>query len=284
MIMKSGRLKLERNLTPDQFLLWWFDHAEAHGLATEYRTIFYSRYFDAQDRIGYVWEHFARRMDYFSRMDLEGKQFLDVGCGPGTEVLWAALRGANTTGIELHQLSLQTARKRLEILKRHFPVSVTLLDRNLLELEGQFDFILLRETFHHLEPRERVVEKLAQLLSDDGVLVIEETNGLNPIIQLKYLLIRGRNTITTKRRDDGVTYLFGNERITTARNLDGMFSKVGIAGRAEHFRLLPTALARIAPIARACWHFERMFKDLLMLRPFYLHYSWVGKREPKPHT
>ena len=47
--------------TPDQFLLWWFDNAERHGLAADYKEL-YRNYADRPDAIPYVWAHYQRRL------------------------------------------------------------------------------------------------------------------------------------------------------------------------------------------------------------------------------
>lgn len=263
-------------LSPDRFLLWWFDHAQEHGLVEKYRA-YYSHYYDARENIPYVWKHFAYRMRHLAALNLRNKKLLDIGCGLGTEIFWAALRGAVARGIELHKDSLEVARTRAQILRRHADVDVELYDKNMLDLDEKYDIIFLRETFHHLEPREGIVKKLAELLHPDGVLIIEETNGLNPVIQLKYWLVRGRRVVVTKVREDGVSYLFGNERITTHMTLDRMFEKYGIRGEAEYFRLLPTSVAEHNSVAKCFESLENRFHNRIWLRPFYLHYSWIGR-------
>ena len=267
------------DLAPDQFLIWWFKNAEAHGLSADYHLL-YPNYFDRPDAIPYVWRHFRYRMRHLMDVDLKGKAFLDVGCGIGTEVMWAAIQGADALGIDMHQLSFEIATKRLDILTRTEKIRCQIKKQNLLDLHGKFDVIFLRETFHHLEPRSQIVAKLAALLAPGGKIIIEETNGYNPVVQLKYFLVRGRNTVVTKRPSDGMAYLFGNERITTPNNLSKLFAPHDVTGNAEYFRILPTALARVQSIAKVAEFAEKLMRKSKIFAPVYLHYSWVGRKCP----
>lgn len=269
------------SLAPDEFLRWWFERAEEHGLDQAYASL-YANYFDRPDTIPYVWRHFARRMRGLENLDLKNKRFLDVGCGLGTEVMWAALRGADSVGLELHPQLLDIATRRLAILSGLVPVRCEIRRQNVLDLEGQFDVVFMREAFHHMEPRAKIVHKLAALLRPGGLLIIEETNGYNPLIQFKYLLTRGLRTVVTKRWPDGSSYLFGNERITTDTNLSCLFSPFGIKGQATYFRILPTKLARHSVLALMVEKIEGVLPDWAMFRPLYLHYSWSGIKRGEP--
>lgn len=109
-------------------------------------------------------------------------------------------------------------------------------------------------------------------------MIIEETNGYNPVVQLKYLRVRGFRTVVTKRWPDGTSYPFGNERITTGAYLTRLFAPHGIQGEATYFRLLPTVLARLPAIAAAAEMVELFLPNWKIFRPFHLHYSWVGEK------
>lgn len=275
-----ARTPLEGRLatcSPDEFLRWWFDHATTHALREEYER-YYPNYFSCRNSIEYVWRHYSHRMRHLAALNLCGRTLLDVGCGIATEALWAALRGARVTAIEMHERDLAVAKQRADILGRHASLAIELRDQNLFDVSGEFQIVYLRETFHHLEPRTQVVEKLASLISPDGVLIIEDTNGYHPLLQLRLFLARGFRVVITKSRTDGVTYLYGNERLTTPRNLNRLFRAKGIRGRADYFRLLPTALARHAVLAKLFAALEAALPNRRWLRPLYLHYSWVGRR------
>lgn len=269
-------------LPPDAFLRWWFSRAQEDGLESDYRILL-PRYFGCSEEIRYIWQHYNDRYKSLESTGLRGRRVLDVGCGIGTEVLWAALHGARTVGLELHRWSLSVARKRLAVLEAMgLPVGqCEIRHQGLMDLEesNSFDVIFLRETFHHLEPRLLVVEKLARLLKPGGWLIIEDTNGWNPFIQIKYLLARGFRTVVLKEDSEtGTKYLFGNERITTPRNIARLFNPYGITGEVRYFRLLPTKIAVLPFVASVVGLLEPSIGKLPFFWPICLHYTWVGRK------
>lgn len=281
--MNSAPLDKLRALLPHSFLVWWFERADLDELRGDYEALL-PRYFTQFGQMSYVWHHYNERYSTLAGAGLDGKRILDVGCGIGTEVLWAALHGARSVGIELHRWSLSVAQKRLKVLEglglKNGQCELRYQDLFDIKADEKFDIILLRETFHHLEPRLLVVDKLASLIKQGGWLIIEETNGWNPVIQLKYLAIRGRRTVVIKHdKEVNRKYLFGNERITTAGALNRLFRPYGITGKARYFRFLPTRIAQIPALFRVTEPVERLVQNSLLFRPLCLHYTWVGRKE-----
>ena len=46
-----------------------------------------------------------------------------------------------------------------------------------LDLDGQqFDFIFMKDVFHHLEPRKQIVKKIGEILAPGGSILIIEPN------------------------------------------------------------------------------------------------------------
>lgn len=267
-------------MLPDEFLRWWFANAQRHGLAADYAKL-YAHYSQAPDAIPYVWQHFRRRMRLLAGLMSPDKRMLDIGCGLGTEVLWASLRGVRAVGLELHRLSLDIAQRRKAILTDELGVGLPCEFRyqNVFEvLVGErYDIIFLREAFHHIEPRTEAVAKIAELLAPGGHLIIEEPNGWNPLIQLRLFKIRGRRTVVIKTDpENGRQYPFGNERITTPGNLARLFAPHGIAMEHVYFRILPTVLARIGCFTRAAQAVEPILEHLPLAAPLFLHYSCHG--------
>jgi len=174
-----------------------------------------------------------------------GLDLLEVGCGCGTESLWFALQGANVNGIDLKRERLNVVRERKSVVERLIgkTLACNFEEMSLLDLSPsvQYDIIWMEQTFHHLEPRETMCEHICQILKPGGKLVISETNGLNPIIQLQLFLKRGINTVTEYRDKQGQIHIYGNERILSANKLSYIFNYYGIIKESiEYFRILPS--------------------------------------------
>jgi len=136
--------------------------------------------------------------------------------------------------------------------------------------------IWLEQAFHHLEPREVVTEKIADLLKPGGHVVFQESNALNPFIQALLFRHRGFKTIIHSNRG-GKRYSYGNERILSARSLARSMAKVGVDKKSvRYFRCFP-----------ANRFFDRLFgieKFMVALQasgivaPIFTHYNLVAQR------
>lgn len=140
----------------------------------------------------------------------------------------------------------------------------------------KFDLIYMKDVFHHLEPREKVVEKLLTLLAPEGKIIIVEPNALNPLIQWKMFRIRGFKTVIEKSdRLTGERYLFGNERLVTGREMCRLFQRFGLEGCVRHMRLLPTQLVGYKNLVRAARGLEKLSIEK-MLPPACIHTIYIG--------
>lgn len=87
---------------------------------------------------------------------------LDVGCGSGRIILSMQRSGfKNLTGID-------------PFLERDLQDTVNLkvLKRELFEMTGQFDFIMLHHAFEHMDHPGKVLQKIRELLNPDGKVLI----------------------------------------------------------------------------------------------------------------
>jgi SAM-dependent methyltransferase len=87
---------------------------------------------------------------------------LDIGCGSGRVILSMQRSGfKNLTGIDpFLEKDLQDT-DNLKILKR-----------NLFEMSGQFDFIMMHHAFEHMDHPDKVLVKIKELLKPTGRLLI----------------------------------------------------------------------------------------------------------------
>ncbi len=205
-----------------------------------------------------------------------GARVLEVGCGLGTESLWLALQGGDVTGIDLRADRVAGAQARLAVMQRlghaqrcRFQFA-SVFD---LPAGAQYDLIWMEQTFHHLEPREQIVRKIASLLAPGGHLVISEANAWNPALQLELLIRRGLPRVIQLTGDDGRAHPYGVERVTTAANLRRLFADAGVVCESiRHFRMFPNR-----PVFDRFSAFETAPGTAAIL-PLFLYYNYVGVR------
>ena len=263
------------------FLAAWLDCASR--LDDEARHQFeryYAGYLKRFD--SYMRHSYDRRLEPLLTRVRAGMRVLEVGSGCGSECLFLASLGCEVTGIEIHKKRLHTARERQSLLEelRGAPlpcrfVKGSLFDEDLNLGGAPFDIVWMEEAFHHLEPRGRVGESIATLLPAGGRLVIAETNALNPLIQLQLLRARGWPKIRTFTDDRGRTHEYGVERVTSAVRLARLFGNAGFQTElVRHERLFPNL--GVAP--QALMALERFLN--FVPRCAFVHYTWVGRRNP----
>ena len=232
--------------TASDFLAAWFDHASE--LDDEARRQFERYYAGYVGRFNsYIRQSYDRRLEPLLSLVQAGTRVLEVGSGCGSECLFLATLGCDVTGLELGGRRLHAARERQSLLEtlRGAPLPCRFLEGSLfdgdLDLGGKrFDVVWMEEAFHHLEPRNRVGERIAALVEAGGHLVIAETNVLNPLVQLSLLRARGLPKIRTFTDDRGRTHEYGVERVTSARSLTRLFEEAGFRTElVRHERLFP---------------------------------------------
>lgn len=127
------------------------------------------------------------------RAPLAGKKVLDVGCGGGILSEGLARAGAQVTGIDLAEASLNVASDHadssgLEIEYQCIPVEA-LADQR----PGEYDIVACMEMLEHVPDPASIVTACSQLLKPDGDLFLSTLNR-NPksfllaIIGAEYLL------------------------------------------------------------------------------------------------
>ncbi len=124
-------------------------------------------YFDEVEQRKYFVEPHIPDFAQFERW--RGKKVLEVGCGLGTDAVNFVRAGADYTGVDLSDKSLELARKRFEVfgLKGRFvPCNAEKLashvERNAFDLVYSFGVI------HHTPDQRAVVEQIRQVIKPDG--------------------------------------------------------------------------------------------------------------------
>lgn len=207
---------------------------------------------------------------------MPGCRMLEVGSGCGTESLWAAMHGTRVHGIDIRADRVAVAHARQTILEHALG---TTLDcrfevRSLLDVEpARYDIVWLEQAVHHLEPRERALDRIVDLLEPGGFLVVSEANAANPLLQLQLLLRRGWRTVGTLVDDDGRVHPYGNERVLRPGTLVRALDRRGVRTQSlRRFRVFPNvpAFDGARPVEEAL--------EKAWLAPLTTHYNYVGRR------
>jgi ubiquinone/menaquinone biosynthesis C-methylase UbiE len=98
---------------------------------------------------------------------LSGKSLLDIGCNDGFFCGYAIFDGASRV------VGLDRSKAAISYAKQRFPEAEFLNQTWDVLPEGPFDTILLLSAIHYAEDQAAMIHRLVNLLSDDGVLVLE---------------------------------------------------------------------------------------------------------------
>ena len=124
-------------------------------------------YFDeVEQRKHFVEPHIPE----FAQFDhWRGKRVLEVGCGIGTAAVNFARAGAEYTGVELSETSLDLTRKRFEI----YGLKGNLLLGNAEQLSAyveqkHYDLVYSFGVIHHSPNQRAIVEQIRKVIREDG--------------------------------------------------------------------------------------------------------------------
>ena len=270
------------DLLPSDFLLQWFSR----------------KYWDYQNETIFVkyYKSYLKQFPQYTRnsydlrlkpvIDIVNKynkdiNLLEIGSGCGTEALYFSMLGCSVTGVEFQKQMVDVALKRKYILedKLNNALDCNFINQSILDYDKdrKYDIIWMEETFHHLEPRELIIDKVHSLLKHGGYLIISEPNYLNMLIQIKYFMARGFRTTYTAYDDSGRKHLIGHERILRAKKLARHMEKRNInIINIEYIRLLPN----IFPDNNIYRSIDEQFNKIIppfIKKYFAIQYNYVGK-------
>lgn len=172
-----------------------------------------------------------RLLPAIEMIDRPGMRVLDAGCGVGTEALLFAELGAEVTAVDLHPPRIEAARRRIEragtVGRR---IELVCGDISRVSRPGRFDVVWSMESISHIDPPGRFVGAMRENLRSGGILVITDSNGLNPWLRLAAFRGRGRR-VYEERRDakTGMPVRYANERLLTVTSLHRLLARAGFA-------------------------------------------------------
>lgn len=110
--------------------------------------------------------------------NLQGSKILELGCGTGASTVALAEQGADVTGLDIEESSLNVAKDRCEIYR----LDVNIMQGNATEIrslfsDGKFDFIIFYASLEHMTHEERMTALTDAwlLLPENGILAVIET-------------------------------------------------------------------------------------------------------------
>jgi ubiquinone/menaquinone biosynthesis C-methylase UbiE len=124
-------------------------------------------YFDEVEKRKHFVESHIPAFAQFDRW--AGKRVLEVGCGIGTAAVNFARAGADYTGVELSEASLNLTRKRFDVYGLQGRFILCNAEQLTTHLEGNhYDLVYSFGVIHHSPNQRAIVEQIRKVVRDDG--------------------------------------------------------------------------------------------------------------------
>jgi ubiquinone biosynthesis O-methyltransferase len=121
-----------------------------------------------------------KRLDFIvnsiKAMNNPEARILDIGCGNGNISLALGSLGYNVTGVDIDQMSIDTASGR----NKYSNVKFEVLDANSFVMNDAFDAVVCSEVLEHLSKPYELLESIYRILKPGGVFVATVPNGYGP--------------------------------------------------------------------------------------------------------
>lgn len=154
-----------------------------------------SRWWDRESEFKPLHEINPLRVSYIKQQaqGIDAKRILDIGCGGGILTEALAQKGAQVTGIDMADLSLEVAKLHLHESGLEVDYHLSTAEVFAEQHSAQFDIVTCLEMLEHVPDPASVIAAAARLLKPDGLLVLSTINR-NPksfalaIVGAEYLL------------------------------------------------------------------------------------------------
>ncbi len=192
-------------------------------------------------RKAYIYQRFEFVMNSITK---ENAKIIDIGCGYGTTSFLLGMLGHNVTGTTLEYYFDQTE-ERYKYWQHHFDTSkIQIKYENLFTTDfkdNTYDYIIVQDTLHHLEPINDALIIINNILKDDGKLIVSEENGNNIINNLKNFKRRGfKRIIEIYDEKLKTSYLMGNENTRSLNKWKNLLEENNLKmGHNDYIRLFP---------------------------------------------
>ncbi|MBL7924848.1 MAG: class I SAM-dependent methyltransferase [Bacteroidia bacterium] len=230
--------------------------------------------------------YFCQRLEYIARhIKKKDSQSWDLGCGYGTSALFLALNGYKVHGTTL-EFYFKEIPDRMKYWAQFGEVSGFTYDyEDLFDpsvQRGQFDYIIVQDTLHHLEPLQEALHILHDHLKPEGEMVVIEENGSNIVQSLKLYRQRGNKRII-EYYDERLkkTILLGNENIRSLETWSREMKQQRLAidqSSVHYVRAYPPFLFNRYGYNKAIEKEQKLWKSSAMARNyFFFGINFVAK-------
>lgn len=225
--------------------------------------------------------YFMQRLSYLEKyIDFSSSPaILDCGCGFGTTGLFLAMNGCASRGTTLEFYADQIERRR-QYWSQFGDVS--LFDyayENIFDTPpaaNSYDYIILQDTLHHIEPVEKGLEILCAALKPSGKLILIEENGGSWLKSLMLFLQRGNRRVVEIYDERLQKHIqMGNENIRSEKQWRQLFQKTGFVvddASVQYIRLLPPMAYRHQPADKVIAKEQHLSTRC----PFLKHHFYMG--------
>jgi SAM-dependent methyltransferase len=221
--------------------------------------------------------YFCQRLQYIADQFVKKESLTwDLGCGYGTTALFLALNGFKIHGTTL-EFYFKEIPERMKYWSQFGDVSGFTFDyEDLFDTtvkRDQYDYIIVQDTLHHLEPLQDALHILHDHLKPDGKMVVIEENGNNIIQSLKLYKQRGNKRII-EFYDERLkkTILLGNENIRSLKRWKTELQKQRLLideKSVQYIRAFPPQLFNKYGYTRAIEREQKLWKKNNLAREYF---------------
>jgi len=191
--------------------------------------------------------YFCQRLRYLiKQINDDSANVWDLGCGYGTTSFFLAMNGIKSHGTTIGDHYFNGITKRRNFWNNYGDTSLfTTSYENLFDStqsDDIYDYIILQDTLHHLEPVQQVFSILYKNLRKNGKIIILEANGGNFIHQIKLFLIRGnKRIIEVYDHQLKKNLLYGNENFRSIKQWKSELEKQNfvIENNVQYIKFFP---------------------------------------------
>ena len=248
----------------------------------------YHRFINSEKLYLFRRAYYQQRLEYIVKnVRKKDALILDVGCGYGTTSILLGFLGYKVIGTTL-EYYYKEIEGRLSYWKDYFDTSLLEFKyENLFKSEYKpetFDYIIVQDTLHHLEPIEEALSILNEILKEDGELLVSEENGNNIINNLKNFKRRGFKRVVSmydEKLDEEI--LFGDENTRSLAKWHKLFAQQKFEidkERVDYIRILPPCSHRKHGMEKVIIKESVLSKKSRLLREFlYFGINFIANKK-----